>query len=305
MIQASVKGSKGETLREIELDERVFGIEPNVAVLHQAVVAQLSNQRKGTHSTKTRGQVAGGGRKPWRQKGTGRARQGSTRAPHWRHGGIVFGPHPRSYHKDMPRKMRRLAMRSALSAKLRDGEMMIVDALALPQPKTREMKAALASLGATGSALLVLGQADEAIKRASANLPKVRAVAPGSTNLLDVLNHHWLLLTVEAVEALTAALTADLKPAEGASANGDAKTASASTPSAGVSSASASTASADTGQPAASAGSEAASASTASADASKAVAGEAKAEAEAKPASAEAESKSDTATAPSEEPDNA
>jgi len=213
MIEVPVRSVAGEVVRQMQLDERVWGITPNTAVVHQAVVTQLANQRKGTHATKTRGMVAGGGRKPWRQKGTGRARQGSTRAPHWRGGGIVFGPHPRSYHKDLPRKMRRLAMRSALSAKVQDGELVIVDQLTLPAARTREMAAVLARLGTADSALIVLGSADEAAKRAAANLPKIRTALPGSTNLLDVLNHHWLLMTVEAVEALTRTLAADLKPA--------------------------------------------------------------------------------------------
>jgi len=212
MIEAPVRNVAGEVVRQIQLDERVFGITPNTAVVHQAVVAQLANQRRGTHSTKSRGEVAGGGKKPWRQKGTGRARQGSTRAPHWRGGGIVFGPKPRSYHQDLPRKMRRLAMRSALSAKLRDGELMVLDGFTLPTAKTREMAATLAQLGAADGALIVLGGPDPEVKRAAANLPKVRTVAPGSTNLLDVLNHRWLLLTVDAVETLTRALTAGVRP---------------------------------------------------------------------------------------------
>jgi large subunit ribosomal protein L4 len=206
----------GKVLRQLDLDERVFGLEPNMAIMHQAVVAQLANQRKGTHSTKTRGEVAGGGKKPWRQKGTGRARQGSTRAPHWRGGGIVFGPKPRSYHQDLPRKMRRLALRSALSAKLRDGEVVVIDNFILPAPKTKEMSAALTTIGATGSALVVLGGPDEQIKRAAANLPKVRTVAPGSTNLLDVLNHQWLVLTVDAIDTLTRTLTSDRHKASSA-----------------------------------------------------------------------------------------
>ena len=217
MTQVDVRDMAGKVLRQLDLDERVFGLEPNMAVMHQAVVAQLANQRKGTHSTKTRGEVAGGGKKPWRQKGTGRARQGSTRAPHWRGGGIVFGPKPRSYHQDLPRKMRRLALRSALSAKLRDGEIVVIDHFTLPAPKTREMSAALTTIGATGSALVVLGGPDEQIKRAAANLPKVRTVAPGSTNLLDVLNHQWLVLTVDAVEVLTRTLTSDRHKANGTS----------------------------------------------------------------------------------------
>jgi large subunit ribosomal protein L4 len=227
MIEVPVRSAAGEVLRQLQLDERVWGLVPNTAVLHQAVVAQLANQRKGTHSTKTRGEVAGGGRKPWRQKGTGRARQGSTRAPHWRGGGIVFGPRPRSYHKDLPRKMRRLALRSALSAKVQDGELIVVEALSLPAPKTREMAATLDKLGASGSALIVLGGPDEQVKRAAANLPKVRTVAPGSTNLLDVLNHRWLLMTVDAIETITQTLSAGLREAAPARGDGAAAPASA------------------------------------------------------------------------------
>jgi len=225
VTQVDVRDMAGKVLRQLDLDERVFGLEPNMAVMHQAVVAQLANQRKGTHSTKTRGEVAGGGKKPWRQKGTGRARQGSTRAPHWRGGGIVFGPKPRSYHQDLPRKMRRLALRSALSAKLRDGEVVVIDNFTLPAPKTKEKSAALTKLGAVGSALVVLGSADDPIKRASANLPKVRAVAPGSTNLLDVLNHQWLVLTVDAIETLTRTLLSDRHKAPGAPRTGAARAA--------------------------------------------------------------------------------
>jgi large subunit ribosomal protein L4 len=211
MIEVPVKSVTGEVVRQIALDERVFGIEPNIAVVHQAVVAQLANRRRGTHSTKTRGMVAGGGRKPWRQKGTGRARQGSIRAPHWRGGGVVFGPHPRSYHQALPRKMRRLALRSVLSAKLRDGELVVLDKIELPQPKTREMRAVLERLGVADSALVVLGARDEAVKRAAANLPKVRTVLPEGANLVDMLTHRWLLLTVDAVEVLTRHLTAEVR----------------------------------------------------------------------------------------------
>jgi len=203
MIEVPVKSVAGETLRQLLLDERVFGIEPNTAVVHQAVVAQLANQRKGTHNTLRRGEVRGGGRKPWRQKGTGRARQGSTRAPHWRHGGVVFGPHPRSYHKDMPRKMRRLAMRSALSARLAEEALTVLDRLEIPAPKTREMVGVLRALGLQDGALIVLPDRDEAVARASANIEGVRAVTPGGLNLLDVLNFRHLVLTRPAVEALT------------------------------------------------------------------------------------------------------
>jgi large subunit ribosomal protein L4 len=194
----------------LDLDERVFGIEPNRAVLHQAVVAQLANQRKGTHDTKTRGQVAGGGKKPWRQKGTGRARQGSTRAPHWRTGGIVFGPHPRSYHRDLPRKMRRLALRSALSAKVRDSALTVVDGLTVANGKTREMIELLGALGLSRGALMVLHEREDLVLRSSANVPKVRAVTLEGMNLLDILNFPMLVMTRESVEAVTERLARDL-----------------------------------------------------------------------------------------------
>src|ERR671934_2467907 len=136
-MQRNVLDLRGKVLRSIDLDDRVFGITPNQAVVHQAVVAQQANARQGTHDTRTRGEVAGGGKKPYRQKGTGYARQGSNRAPHYRKGGIVFGPHPRSYHKDLPRKMRRLALRSALSAQVQDGELVVVDQFTLAAAKTK------------------------------------------------------------------------------------------------------------------------------------------------------------------------
>src|SRR5213592_963200 len=126
-MKLDVKSATGAGAGTVDVPDELFGIEPNTAVMHQVVTAQLAAARSGTHSTKTRAEVAGGGKKPWRQKGTGRARQGSIRAPHWRGGGIVFGPHPRSYHRDLPRKMRRLALRSALSAKLQEGELLVID----------------------------------------------------------------------------------------------------------------------------------------------------------------------------------
>jgi large subunit ribosomal protein L4 len=199
----------------LDLDERVFGIEPNRAVLHQAVVTQLANQRKGTHDTKTRGQVKGGGKKPWRQKGTGRARQGSTRAPHWRTGGIVFGPHPRSYHRDLPRKMRRLALRSALSAKVRDSALTVVDGLSVANGKTREMIELLGALGLSRGALMVLHEREETVLRSSANVPKVRAVTLEGMNLLDILNFPTLVMTRESVDAVTERLARDVSDAKG------------------------------------------------------------------------------------------
>ena len=179
------------------------------AVLHQAVVTQLANQRKGTHDTKTRGEVRGGGKKPWRQKGTGRARQGSTRAPHWRTGGVVFGPHPRSYHRDLPRKMRAVAMRSALSAKVRDSALTVVDGLSVATGKTKEMVKLLGALGLSKGALMVLHEREDLVLRSSANVSKVRAVTIEGMNLLDILNFPTLILTRESVAAITERLAGD------------------------------------------------------------------------------------------------
>jgi len=204
MTSVDVKNLKGEVVGSFDLDDRVWAVEPNRSVVHQAVVAQLANQRKGTADTKTRGEVRGGTHKMWRQKGTGRARQGDRRAPHWTGGGVVFGPHPRSYHKDLPRKMRRIAMRSALSARLAESALTVVDDLALTAAKTREVRGVMTALGVARSALIVIAEADEAMTRASRNLPEVRAVTPGGLNLLDVLKYRHLILTRAAVEALTA-----------------------------------------------------------------------------------------------------
>lgn len=211
MTSVDVKNIKGEVVGSFDLDDRVFGVEPNRAVVHQAVVAQLANQRKGTADTKTRGEVRGGTHKMWRQKGTGRARQGDRRAPHWTGGGVVFGPHPRSFHKDLPRKMRRIAMKSALSARVAESALTVVDDLTLDAAKTREMRGVMAALGLGRSALLVLGERDEAVVRASRNLPEVRAVTPGGLCLLDVLKFRHLVLTKAAVEALTTQLTSEIR----------------------------------------------------------------------------------------------
>ncbi len=207
MTSVDVMNIKGEVVGSFDLDDRVFGVEPNRAVVHQAVVAQLANQRKGTADTKTRGEVRGGTHKMWRQKGTGRARQGDRNAPHWRGGGVVFGPHPRSYHKDVPRKMRRIAMKSALSARVAEAALTVVDEIALTAPKTREVRGILTALGVNRSALIVLGERDEAMARASRNLPEVRAVTPGGLCLLDVLKFRKIILTKSAIEALTTQLT--------------------------------------------------------------------------------------------------
>jgi large subunit ribosomal protein L4 len=211
-MQSNVVDLRGTVLRSIDLDDRVFGITPNAAVVHQAVVTQHANARQGTHDTRTRGEVAGGGKKPYRQKGTGYARQGSTRAPHYRKGGVVFGPHPRSYEKAMPRKMRRLAMRSALSSRAAEDAVTIVDAFTIDGGKTKSLVATLATLGAADGAVLVLGERTDGVWRAARNLDRVHVVTPNGLCLLDVLRLPRIILTESAVEELTRTLTSDLAP---------------------------------------------------------------------------------------------
>jgi large subunit ribosomal protein L4 len=209
-MQQSVVDLQGKVLKSIDLDDRVFGITPNQAVVHQAVVTQQANARQGTHDTRTRGEVAGGGKKPYRQKGTGYARQGSKRAPHYTGGGVVFGPHPRSYERAFPKKMRRLAMRSVLSAKAAEDALTVVDAFSLADGKTKGLVAALATLGATEGAVVVLGERSEAILRAAKNLDRVHVVTPNGLCLLDVLRLPRLILVEAAVAELTRTLTAGL-----------------------------------------------------------------------------------------------
>ena len=213
-MQRNVLDLRGKVLRSIDLDDRVFGITPNQAVVHQAVVTQQANARQGTHDTKTRGEVAGGGKKPYRQKGTGNARQGSTRAPHYRTGGIVFGPHPRSYEKALPRKMRRLALRSVLSARVAEEALTIVDTFELETPKTRTILQTLTALGAADGAVLVLGDRNVSVWRAARNLERVHVVTPNGLNLLDLMRLPRLVLTESAVQELTRTLTSDLAAAK-------------------------------------------------------------------------------------------
>jgi len=197
-----VQNLKGEVVGSATLDETVWGIEPNIAVMHQAVVRQLANARLGTADTKTRGEVRGGGRKPWRQKGTGRARQGSTRAPQWKGGGVVFGPHPRSYTQAMPRKMRRLALRSALSAKIRDERVTVLREFAGIEPRTKEFKALLTVLPASRSVLVVLPEKIETIERAAANLPQVKTIIAANLSVRDILKYERLIVAEEAVAVI-------------------------------------------------------------------------------------------------------
>jgi large subunit ribosomal protein L4 len=213
-MQSNIVNLTGKVLRRIDLDDRVFGITPNQAVVHQAVVTQQANARQGTHDTRTRGEVAGGGKKPYRQKGTGYARQGSKRAPHYKGGGIVFGPHPRSYEKAMPRKMRRLALRSVLSSKLAEDALTIVDKFELETPKTKALLGLLSGLGITSGALVVCAERSDGAWRAARNLSEVHIVTPNGLNLLDILRMPRLVLTEAAVLEITRTLTQDLKSAE-------------------------------------------------------------------------------------------
>jgi large subunit ribosomal protein L4 len=185
----------GTELGEVELAPEVFGIEPNVAVLHQVVTAQLAAARAGTQSTKTRAEVAGGGAKPFRQKGLGRARQGSIRAPQWVGGGIALGPKPRSYRQRTPKKMVRLALCSALSDRAAEGRVCLVDSWAFEQPSTKQAKAALAALGLGGRVLVVLGPQDDLAARSFRNLPEIQLVAAGELNAYDVLRNDWVVFT--------------------------------------------------------------------------------------------------------------
>ena len=212
-MQSNVVDLSGKVLRSIDLDDRVFGLPPNAAVVHQAVVTQQANARQGTHDTRTRGEVAGGGKKPYRQKGTGYARQGSKRAPHYKGGGVVFGPHPRSYEKAMPRKMRRLAMRSVLSARAAEEALTIVDAFSVADAKTKGLLAALAGLGAADGAVIVLSERSDALFRAARNLDRVHVVTPNGLNLQDIMRLPRLILVEAAVTELTRTLTADLAAA--------------------------------------------------------------------------------------------
>jgi large subunit ribosomal protein L4 len=216
-MHSKVVNMSGRTLRTIELDDRVFGIRPNEAVVHQAVVAQQANARQGTHDTKTRGEVAGGGKKPYRQKGTGNARQGSTRAPHYRTGGVVFGPHPRDHGLAVPRKMRRLALRSVLSARTAEQALTIVADFKLKDAKTQVLLAALKTLALGDSALIVLGERSDGVLRAARNLESVHVVTPNGLNLLDLLRLPRLVLDESAIQALTRTLTSDLAPSAPAS----------------------------------------------------------------------------------------
>ena len=201
-MQVPVYNIQGEQVSETELRDDIFAVPVSEALMHQALVRQLANARLGTHDTKTRGEVRGGGRKPWRQKGTGRARQGSIRAPHWRGGGTVFGPNPRSYAQKMPRKMRRQALRSALSVKASGAQFRVLDELEMSEPKTKEMLRILESLEAGSSVLILLPQSDQVILRSVSNLPKVRTLVAQYLNVRDLLKYDTILMPLASLEVI-------------------------------------------------------------------------------------------------------
>jgi len=198
-MRVPVRNMAGETVAEVDLRDDVFGIEPNTAVMHQAVVRQQANARVGTHATKTRGDVSGGGSKPWRQKGTGRARQGSTRAPQWKGGGVVLGPTQRSHAVRMNRKMRRLALRSALSVKVGAQQLVVLDTLGFEQPRTREMVALLEHLNVATSALVLLGDRNPNVELSSRNLANVKTILPSALSVRDLLGYDYLVVDRDTV----------------------------------------------------------------------------------------------------------
>ena len=200
MTKVSVLSQTGASVGEIELNDAIFGIEPNEAVLFDAVIAQRASLRQGNHKVKNRSEVAGGGRKPWRQKGTGRARQGSIRSPQWRGGGVVFGPTPRSYSYKLPKKVRRLALKSALSAKVLEQNFLVLDALTLDAPKTKDFKAVLAALEINKKALFVTAEVNENVVLSARNISGVTVVTAEGINVLDLLGHDKVVFTKAAVE---------------------------------------------------------------------------------------------------------
>lgn len=199
MPKVALYDMSGAQIGEIELNDNVFGIEPNEAVMADFVKMQLANKRVGTHSTKTRGEVRGGGKKPWRQKGTGRARVGSTRNPLWTGGGVVFGPKPRDYSYRLPKKVRRLAMKSALSTKVRENSIIVVDKLVFDEPKTKKMIQTLNALNINNKTLVVTADGDINVTKSARNIPGVKPLRADFVNVYDLLKYDTLLITQDAV----------------------------------------------------------------------------------------------------------
>lgn len=211
MASIAVKNTSGAEAGTIDLDDAVFGLEPNVPVMHQVVVAQLAARRAGTQSTKTRAEVSGGGAKPFKQKGTGRARAGSTRSPNWRGGGIALGPKPRKYDQRTPKKMKKLALRSALSDRAADGKVIVVDSWNFDVPKTSDARQALSALGVEGRALVVLTPFDVTAAKSFRNLESVHVLSLGELNTYDVLVSDFVVFTKDSLPTAVPATTEDAK----------------------------------------------------------------------------------------------
>lgn len=202
MLKVKVYNQEGAEVKDLELNEAVFGIEPNNQAIFDMVLLQRASLRQGTHKVKNRTEVSGGGKKPWRQKGTGRARQGSIRAPQWRGGGVVFGPTPRSYKFKINRKVGRLALRSALSTKIIDNEFMALDTIEFDAPKTKEMVKVLSNLEAPAKTLIVMDEIDETVARSANNIPGVKLLDARRVNVYDVLNSNKLIMTEAAIKSV-------------------------------------------------------------------------------------------------------
>ena len=202
MPQVTVFDMTGKSVGEMTLSDAIFGIEPNTSVMHAAVVNYLANQRQGTQSTHTRSEVSGGGRKPWKQKGTGRARQGSTRAPQWTHGGIALGPKPRDYSYELPKKVKRLALKSAFSAKVADNNLIVVDNIAVEGYKTKAVAEMLSNLGADKKALIVMPEVDAKLIKSAANIPGVKTALVNTINVYDILNCDKFIVAKSALEKI-------------------------------------------------------------------------------------------------------
>ena len=202
MPKIDVYDIKGKKVSDVELAESVFGIEPNEAIVHSVLVNYLANQRQGTQSTKTRAEVSGGGRKPWRQKGTGRARQGSTRAPQWIKGGIALGPKPRSYKYTVNKKERALAVKSVLSSKVLDNELVVVDSIPMKEIKTKEMVKTLSNLKVEGKTLIMLPEKNENVQKSARNIENVKTTLVGTINIYDLLKYNKLVVTEDTIKKL-------------------------------------------------------------------------------------------------------
>lgn len=200
MPKVALFNQSGSQVGDVEINDAVFGIEPNEHVLHDAVLMQRASLRQGTHAVKNRSEVRGGGRKPWRQKGTGRARQGSIRSPQWVGGGVVFGPTPRSYSYKLPRKVRRLALKSALSSKVKEDSLVVLEDIAIDTPKTKEVISMLSSLNVDAKALIVTADKNEVLAKSANNLQNVKVITVSEVNVLDLLTHDKLVITKEAAE---------------------------------------------------------------------------------------------------------